>query len=75
MIIIGIPKEVKPFERRVSITPEIIKQLNNKDLEFLIEKDAGKLSYYYDNKYTQVQAKIEENTQALYQNSDVIIKV
>ncbi|MFN5630292.1 MAG: NAD(P) transhydrogenase subunit alpha, partial [Bacteroidota bacterium] len=75
MIIIGIPKEVKPFERRVSITPEIIKQLNNKDLVFLIEKDAGKLSYYYDNKYTQVQAKIEENTQALYQNSDVIIKV
>lgn len=75
MIIIGIPKEVKPFERRVSITPEIIKQLNNKDLEFLIEKDAGKLSYYYDNKYTQEQAKIEENTQAIYQNSDVIIKV
>jgi NAD(P) transhydrogenase subunit alpha len=75
MIKIGVPKETKPFERRVCMTPEIIKQLNNKGLEFLIEKDAGKLSYYYDNNYTQVEAKIEENTQALYQNSDVIIKV
>jgi NAD(P) transhydrogenase subunit alpha len=75
MIKIGVPKETKPFERRVCMTPEIIKQLNNKGLEFLIEKDAGKLSYYYDNEYTQVEAKIEENTQALYQNSDVIIKV
>jgi NAD(P) transhydrogenase subunit alpha len=45
MIKIGVPKETKPFERRVCMTPEIIKQLNNKGLEFLIEKDAGKLSY------------------------------
>jgi H+-translocating NAD(P) transhydrogenase subunit alpha len=75
MIKIGVPKETKPFERRVSLTPEIIKQLSNKGLEFLVEKDAGKLSFYYDVKYTEVAARIEDNTQALYQNSDLVIKV
>jgi len=75
MIKIGVPKETKPFERRVSLTPEIIKQLSNKGLEFLVEKDAGKLSYHYDNKYTEVEAKIEDSTQTLYQTADVVIKV
>ena len=48
-MIIGVPKEIHPGERRVAIVPSTIGQLKKLGYEVIIEKGAGILANFPDN--------------------------
>jgi NAD(P) transhydrogenase subunit alpha len=55
---LGIPRERHEGERRVSATPETVKQLVGLGLEVLIESTAGDLAGYSDHDYVQAGARM-----------------
>ena len=74
-MIIGIPKEVKDNEKRVSLTPYGVSELKKRNHTILIEKDAGLGSGFTDEKYKQFGATLVDNRADIFSNSDMIIKV
>ena len=74
-MIIGIPKEIKPMEGRVSATPESVYYLTKKNNKVLVEKDAGKTSGFEDAEYKEAGAIIIDTPQELYEKAEMIVKV
>jgi alanine dehydrogenase len=74
---IGIPKEQKEFERRVSIVPSDIKRLlrNNNDTIIYVQANAGKDAGYSNADYMASGAIIVETLKHVYENADIIVKV
>jgi len=72
-MILGVPKETKIKENRVALTPDVVKDLVKKGFEVVIESGAGLNSFYNDDAYTAVGAKIADKN-AVYA-SDVLLKV
>jgi alanine dehydrogenase len=74
---IGIPKEIKAFETRVSLIPKDIKSLleNNDDVFIYVQKDAGKQAGYSDDDYIVSGAVILDNIEDIYEKSNIIVKV
>jgi NAD(P) transhydrogenase subunit alpha len=70
-VVVFIPREVVPGERRVAATPETVKKLHEAGLEVLVEKDAGRESGYLDRAYTEAGAKIGGDLKA----ADIVLKV
>jgi alanine dehydrogenase len=76
---IGIPKEMKMFERRVSIVPNDVKRLiadcDGCDITVYIQSDAGKDAGYSDADYVASGAVILNTIQEVYETADIIVKV
>ncbi|MEO8760558.1 MAG: Re/Si-specific NAD(P)(+) transhydrogenase subunit alpha [Bacteroidia bacterium] len=72
-MILGVPKETKIKENRVALTPDVVKDLVKKGFEVVIESGAGLNSFYNDEAYVAVGAKIADKN-AVY-TSDVLLKV
>jgi NAD(P) transhydrogenase subunit alpha len=72
-MILGVPKETKIKENRVALTPDVVKDLVKKGFEVVVESGAGLNSFYNDDAYTSVGAKIADKN-AVYA-SDVLLKV
>lgn len=72
---IGVPKERYQGERRVATTPETAQFLQKLGFEVAIESNAGLEAKYTDDAYREVSVIILENTKALYDTSDIILKV
>jgi len=74
-MIIGIPKEVKPFENRVGLIPFYVKQLVDKGHKVIVQQNAGLKSSIIDDEYVNAGAQIVSKLDEIYKNSDFIIKV
>jgi len=72
---IVVPKETKPFEKRVALSPDVVKSLLKAGFEISIEKNAGEASRFMDENYSQAGASILESREEVYKNADVILKV
>ena len=73
---IGIPKEVHDGERRVATTPEVAGQLINKlGFEVAIQSGAGVAANFADSAYAEVGVKVVKDAKALWDDSDIILKV
>ncbi len=72
---IGIPREIFEGERRVAATPPSVKKLIDLGYEVSIESGAGETADYADGMYTEVGATVIEDTKALWQDADIILKV
>jgi alanine dehydrogenase len=77
MHIIGVPKEIKAFETRVSLIPEDIKSLldNNDDIFVYVQRNAGHRAGYSDEDYIACGAVILANIEDVYEKSNIIVKV
>ena len=73
-IVIGIPKEDREFENRISITPEAIEILVHHGHKILLESNAGEGANYSDHNYSERGASITDNRKEVFQ-SDIILKV
>lgn len=75
--IVGIPKEIKANEKRVSMTPQeigyIIKRHN--DIEIYVETGAGIGAGFSDDEYIKCGAKICNTAEEVFQHANVIVKV
>ena len=72
---IGIPKEIKNNEFRVSITPDGVKKLTSHGHEIYVEKNAGLNSSFTDKDYVKSGAVILEDNISIFNISDLILKV
>ncbi len=75
MIVVGVPREIKPHERRVGLTPKGTRFLRKSDVSVLVEKGAGLASGYADEEYEMQGAKIASDARTLYANAALIQKV
>jgi alanine dehydrogenase len=71
---IGVPKEVKEHEYRVSLTPDGAEKLINNGHRVLIEHSAGDGSGFSDDDYKKSGSEVT-NRKFLFENSELIVKV
>ncbi|MFO7151866.1 MAG: alanine dehydrogenase [Bacillota bacterium] len=74
-MIVGVPKEIKPQENRVAITPAGVDALVRAGHKVLIEKGAGEGSGIYDEDYQKAGAEIMPSAESVWEKSDMIVKV
>ena len=72
---IGVPKEVKPQENRIGLTPESVKTLTSNGHEVLIENNGGFEAGFENQHYISNGAKIIEKAEDIFNDSDIIVKV
>jgi NAD(P) transhydrogenase subunit alpha len=74
-VIIGVPKEIYPGERRVALVPMVVPILTKAGCEVVIEAGAGEEAGYPDSHYVQKGAKIIPERAAVFETSDIIVQV
>ncbi len=72
---LAVLKERRPFETRVSSTPETIKKLIALGFDVTVEKGAGVASHYTDEAYKAAGAKIGATPEKTVEKADVVLKV
>lgn len=72
---IAVPKETKPLERRVALTPDVVKSLQKAGFSCLIETGAGEASYFSDESYQQAGALIVPDVAMALAEADIVLKV
>ena len=74
-MVIGVPKEIKDHEYRVSVTPDGVRALHQAGHDVWIEPSAGVGSGYSDEDYRSAGATIAESKEQLFQQATLIVKV
>ena len=75
MKIIGSVKEDLKIEKRVSITPEIVKKFINLGFSINLEKNYGDHLNIKDEEYQKTGANIKNSKKEVLEKSDIILKV
>ena len=72
---IGVPKEIKPQENRIGLTPNSVKILTSNGHEVLVENNGGFEAGFYNNQYIKAGAKIVDKAEDIFNDADIIVKV
>jgi alanine dehydrogenase len=74
-MIIGVPKEIKSSENRVALTPAGAMELSKKGHTVYVQKNAGDDSGFEEFEYEAAGAKILNSAKAIFEKSEMIMKV
>jgi alanine dehydrogenase len=74
-MIIGVPKEIKESEKRVSMTPQGVDALVTHHHRVLVERGAGEGSGFSDHEYERAGALIIERKEEVWEEAQMIVKV
>ena len=74
-MIVGVPKETFPGERRVALSPAVIPGLLKKGFQVLIEAGAGDSAGFNDSAFSEKAASIAASRQEVFAKADVIAQV
>ncbi len=74
-MVIGIPLEIKDQEHRVALLPSAAYQLTRRGHGVVVEKGAGLGAGYPDSDYEAAGAKVFPNHRAIFEKSDLVVKV
>jgi H+-translocating NAD(P) transhydrogenase subunit alpha len=74
-MIVGVPRETFPGERRVALVPAVISNLAKAGVEVIVEAGAGAEAGYPDNEYTAKGAKILAQRAEIFGAADVVVQV
>jgi len=72
---VGIPKEIKNNENRVGMTPSGVAELARRGHEVSVQHTAGEGSGFSDDDYVKAGARILPTIEAVYRESEMIVKV
>ena len=72
---IGVPKEIKPQETRIGLTPDSVKALISNGHEVLVENNGGFEAGFDNEQYKSVGAKIVQKAEDIFNESEIIVKV
>jgi alanine dehydrogenase len=72
---VGIPREIKPDEHRVAITPDGVREVGQYGVTVLIEAGAGADSSFPDDDYRRAGAEIVPTADDVWERADLICKV
>ena len=74
-MIVGVPREIYPGERRVALVPAVIPSLTKAGLEVVIEAGSGVSAGYPDADFVAKGAKIAADRAEVFRTADVIVQV
>ncbi len=74
-MVIGIPKEIKDHEYRVSLTPDGAATLCQKGHQVWVEVSAGEGSGFRDDEYRAAGASLAGSKAELFEQAELIVKV
>ena len=74
-MIVGVPKESFPGERRVALVPLVVPALAKSKLQVVVESGAGIEAGFPDAEYTAKGAKVLPHRAAVFSTADVIVQV
>jgi NAD(P) transhydrogenase subunit alpha len=74
-MIVGVPKESFPRERRVALVPTVVPNLIKAGFEVLLEAGAGTSAGYLDADYVQKGAKLAATRAEVFESADIILQV
>ena len=72
---IGVPKEIKPQENRIGLTPDSVKSLTSNGHEVLVENDGGFEAGFENEQYKSAGAKIVQKVEDIFNDAEIIVKV
>lgn len=74
-MIIGVPREIKIGETRVSMTPSLCRRVTALGGKVLMEKGAGITAGFTDDEYKAAGATFAPNAAKVWKSADMILKV
>ena len=74
-MIVGVPKETFPGERRVAVVPSVVPALTKASLDVLIESSAGTAAGFPDAAYTDAGARVAPSRAQLFADADIVLQV
>jgi H+-translocating NAD(P) transhydrogenase subunit alpha len=74
-MIVGVPREIYPGERRVGLVPGVIPSLTKAGMEVLIQAGAGASAGYPDADYLAKGARVAADRAEVFRTGDVIVQV
>ena len=72
---IGVPKERRPFEFRVGLTPTAVQMLTSHGHRCYVEHDAGLVAGFSDQEYDNAGARIVYTPHEVFGRADLLVKV
>ncbi|MFM8302862.1 MAG: alanine dehydrogenase [Actinomycetota bacterium] len=72
---VGVPRETKPGEHRVALTPDGVRELQAHDVTVLIERDAGADSSIANDDFAAAGARIVDRADDVWSRADLVVKV
>jgi H+-translocating NAD(P) transhydrogenase subunit alpha len=74
-LMIGVPREVFPGEKRVATVPEVVEKLIKLGFSVAVESGAGEAANFNDETYRAAGAQIIDGAAKLWAASDIVFKV
>ncbi|MCU1275923.1 MAG: transhydrogenase (AB-specific), partial [Bryobacterales bacterium] len=74
-MMIGVPREIFPGERRISVVPAVIPALAKAGFEVAVEAGAGVSAGYPDADYAAKGAKIIADRAQIFRSADIVVQV
>ncbi|HUL14442.1 MAG TPA: NAD(P) transhydrogenase subunit alpha [Terriglobales bacterium] len=74
-MIVGVPRESYPGERRVALVPAVIPNLAKAGLQVIVEAGAGVEAGYPDAEYTEKGAKLIASRAEVFGTADIVVQV
>jgi NAD(P) transhydrogenase subunit alpha len=74
-LLIGVPREVFPDEKRVATVPDVVEKLIKLGFSVAVESGAGDAANFSDDVYRAAGAQIIEDAANLWAASDIVFKV
>ena len=71
----GVPKEIKPQENRIGLTPNSVKILTSSGNEVLVENNGGFEAGFDNDEYKKAGGKIVDKAEDIFNDSEIIVKV
>ena len=73
-MIVGVPREGYPGERRVALVPAVLPNLKKAGLDVLIQAGAGQAAGYLDTEYVEKGAKLAASREEVFATADIIVQ-
>ncbi len=73
-MIVGVPQEIYPKERRVALVPAVIPSLKKAGIEVHVQAGAGLAAGYPDKDYEEKGAKLVAERAEVFRTADIIVQ-
>jgi len=74
-MIVGVPRETYPGERRVALAPAVLANLAKAGMQVLVEAGAGAAAGYPDSDYADKGAKIAGSREEVFGSAEIVAQV
>jgi len=74
-MIIGVPAETFPGERRVALVPLVVPRLSKAGLKIVIQSKAGAMAGFADDSYRESGAEVATSREEVFVRADVVLQV